>query len=189
MKADVADHPIFALAVYEDPNDPNDPCDPYPLLYAGGATDFLKYVYDPGSEKRTWVLADTLWGNIHALLVFDDGEEGAPPLYAGGWHPPPMEAWYHLCRWNGAWAPNMPGPSDHVLSLGVFDDRLGPRPALYAGGHFFGATDPGPTSVDSEHIARWGCACRGDLNHDGTVDMGDINPLVAAITNPATYAA
>lgn len=30
--------------------------------------------------------------------------------------------------------------------------------------------------------------CRGDLNNDGSVDFGDINPFVLALTNPAGFA-
>jgi hypothetical protein len=59
------------------------------------------------------------------------------------------------------------------------------------GGHFLTVGSLSPADTDSQSIARWGCltARRGDLNHDGSVTFGDINPFVLALSSPAGYAA
>jgi hypothetical protein len=167
---------ILSLGVYQDPNDAQ------PTLYAGGGNYLMKWT-------GSWSALDNtpIYGSVNALCVYDDG--GGSALYAGGWHPVNGN---HLARWDGVtWEPVNHDAGDHVWALGVLADGLSEFGGLYVGGHFVTAGNSAPYDTDSQYIARWGCitACRGDLNHDGTVGFGDINPFVLALSNPAGYAA
>jgi hypothetical protein len=169
---------ILALAVYQDANDPQ------PLLYAGG-DNFLKKWTGAGWSA----LDDTpISGPVFALRVYDDGT--GPGLYAGGEYPFPGTT--RMARWDGAgpWEYLANDANDHVWALGVLADGLSEYGGLYVGGHFHFVGNLFRGDTQSQYIARWGCitACRGDLNHDGSVNFGDINPFVAAMTNPAVYA-
>jgi hypothetical protein len=166
---------VYALAAYQQPDEVQ------PVLYAGGNESLKKWTggdWEPLLE-RGWVLA---------LHVYDDGR--GPALYVGGWGADPVGK-HFLMRWDGQWGTVAEGPGDHVYALATLHDGLSERPALYAGGHFVTAGNESWAETDSQYIARWGCltACRADLNNDGSVNFGDINPFVLALSNPAGYAA
>ena len=73
--------------------------------------------------------------------------------------------------------------NDVVLDLTLYPGAPGQAGELIAGGWF--TTAGGQVSA---YWARWGCPYRhGDLNCDGTVDFGDINPFVLALTSPTQY--
>ena len=168
---------ILSLAVYQDPNDTQ------PTLYAGGDNYLKKWT------GASWSVLDNtpISGPVHGLRVYDDGS--GPGLYMGGWYPYPGAT--HIARWDGQWETLANDVGDHIWALGVLADGLSERGGLYVGGHFRTAGNFSRTDTDSQYIARWGCvtACRGDLNHDGSVGFGDINPFVLALSIPAGYAA
>ena len=89
----------------------------------------------------------------------------------------------NIARWNGSdLAAAGQRDGQHLLrsciALTVYNGEL------IAGGYF--TTAGGQVSA---YWARWGCPHRhGDLNCDGTVDFGDINPFVLALSNPSAYA-
>jgi hypothetical protein len=83
----------------------------------------------------------------------------------------------HIARWDGnAWEPLGAGVSCgqlYVNALAVYNGEL------IAGGGF--ATAGGHVSA---YFARWACErCIGDLNCDGFIDFGDINPFVLCLSN------
>jgi hypothetical protein len=64
-----------------------------------------------------------------------------------------------------------------VFALAVYNDEL------VAGGDFTFAG-----GLASARWARWGCRlCRGDLNCDGKIDLGDINPFVLYLSDNAVW--
>jgi hypothetical protein len=79
-----------------------------------------------------------------------------------------------IARWNGsAWQPLRSGMDDCVYALTGYNGEL------VAGGSFTTAGD-----YVSCYWARWACEpCIGDLNCDGFIDFGDINPFVAYLSN------
>jgi hypothetical protein len=88
----------------------------------------------------------------------------------------------YIARWDGtSWEPLSSGMNTGVDALTVYNEEL------IAGGDF---TTAG--SVACNKIARWGCPyVVGDLNCDGAVNFGDINPFVLYLSNfsgwQATY--
>jgi len=89
----------------------------------------------------------------------------------------------HIARWDAsAWQPlgsGTGGTYPEVLALTAY------RGELIAGGDFATAG-----SYPSSCWARWRCPpCVGDLNCDGFIDLGDINPFVAYLSNYSAWQA
>jgi hypothetical protein len=124
-------------------------------------------------------------GEIHALVVFDDGD--GPDLYVGGYFELSVTNAANLARWSGtAWsALGALGPDHSVNALLVHDDGGGP--ALYAGG-FFTHVD----AIAANRVARWSGSAWSTL--DGPAGNGT-NDIVWALASyddgggPALYAA
>ena len=116
---------------------------------------------------------------VSALTVYPPQ---AGELIAGGWFTiaggNPAAC---IARWDGAtWQPLGSGMNGPVYALTVYPPQAG---ELIAGGEF--TTAGGQVSA---YWARWGCPYRhADLNCDGSLDFGDINPFVLALTNPTQY--
>ena len=106
--------------------------------------------------------------SVSALAIFDDGS--GPALYAAPAFPGP------IARWDGEQWQDFSAESDGtVYTMAVHDDGSGE--ALYVGGDF---AVIGDTEVSG--IARIrGCAapCPGDVTSDGTVDLADLNLVLA----------
>lgn len=124
-------------------------------LYAGGR--FTTAGGAPANYIAKWngvswqPLGTGMDRTVYALCVYN-GE-----LYAGGYFTTAggMTANY-VAKWNAAFwegvGGGLSGADRGVLALCVYDDGLGPAPALYAGGWFTQAGDSA-----SARIARWGC--------------------------------
>jgi len=105
-------------------------------------------------------------GPVNALAVYDDdGPMGTNPplLYIGGrFSLPPTgpTQFYNMATWDGVSLSGVGvnglggAGSDRITSLTVFDDGSGVGTALYAGGQFNNAENPGVT-VTLANIARW----------------------------------
>jgi hypothetical protein len=153
-----------------------------PALYVGGYFTHADGV--PASGIARWdgtsfsAVGESLGDvTILGLTAFDDGS--GPALYAAGYTS-------RVAKWDGQSWTLLPGAFDGTIyALGSFDDGSGP--ALWCVGDFL--------SVDgkaSARIARWGCVPNGlygDLNCDGTVDLGDVNPFVQYLSNFAAWQA
>ena len=126
-----------------------------------------------GSGTNIWVDAITVYPPQAGELI-----AGGAFTTAGG------NPAYRIARWDGAtWQPLGSGVNDSVYALTVYPGAPGQAGELIAGGNF--TTAGGQVSAS---WARWGCPYRhGDLNCDGTVDFGDINPFVLALANPTQY--
>ncbi|THB77364.1 MAG: hypothetical protein D3926_15645 [Desulfobacteraceae bacterium] len=151
------DSAVLALAVHdEDGTGPNTQA-----LYVGG--DFITAGGVTVNGIARWdgtnwsALGTGMSDMVLALTVFDaDGAgPGQPALYAGGaFETAGGTSAYGIARWDGtAWSALGDGMDDWVESLAVYDDGTGD--ALYAGGFFTTAYDPGPTAVPAQAIARW----------------------------------
>ncbi len=84
-----------------------------------------------------------------------------------------------IARWSveGEWQPLGSGMNYEVYALTVYNADL------IAGGWF---TTAG--GYVSRYWARWSCpACAGDLNCDGFIDFGDINPFVMYLSNCSAW--
>jgi len=160
----------YALAVFDDGSGA--------ALYAGG--DFVAAGGLAASHIAKWngsnwsaLSGDVIGWRISALTVFDDGS--GPALYAGGsYSSAGGVAARNIAKWDGlSWSLLGGGTSVGVRALTVFDDTSGQ--ALYAGGWF---TIAG--GVPSSYIAKWGgCACPGDVDIDGVVDVTDLTRLLS----------
>jgi hypothetical protein len=84
----------------------------------------------------------------------------------------------HIARWNGnTWQSLGPGMNGPVYGLAAYNDEL------IAGGYFWTAG-----GVGANYIAAGApVPCIGDLNCDGIVDFGDINPFVTYLTDVAAW--
>ncbi len=165
-----------SLAVFDDGRGP--------ALYAGGTAD-----YGAGSggivrwDGQTLRIVEGTEGwLVRSLAVHDDG--GGPALYAGLVQNVGAPGHAFLVRWDGQSWEMVGGDTDGtVTALASHDD--GPGAALYAGGWF-----PRAGGRPAGRIARWGRYPHpGDLNCDGHVDFGDVNPFVLALANPAAWQA
>ncbi|MFN0244029.1 MAG: hypothetical protein ACKVWV_14155 [Planctomycetota bacterium] len=89
--------------------------------------------WQPGFEPRG------LGGQARAMAVYDDGLGATPALYVGGLFssigalPAQSLARYDALGWTAATPMSGPAATAGVLALTVWNDGLGPRPALYAG--------------------------------------------------------
>jgi hypothetical protein len=181
---------VFVLTVFDDDGDGPNP----PALYAGGWFTMAGGV--PANNIAKW--DGTSWSplgqgvndQVWDLAVFDDDGPGPrpPALYVGGYFTTAGgQPANRLARWDGSsWEPVGGGINGDVEALAVFDDDgAGPHlPALFVGGLFTVAgTQP------SENIAAWTplYVPIGDMNCDGTVNFGDINPFVKYLTNFAGW--
>lgn len=133
-------------------------------------------------------------GDVQALAVLDDDGSGGHPsaLYAGGSFTEAGGLTVNgIAQWDGsAWSALGTGVVGAVRVLATFDDdAAGPNTdGLFVGGDLTGAG-----GLDVGALAKWSCVpiiiLRGDLNCDGIVDYGDINPFVLRLNNPSAYAA
>jgi hypothetical protein len=125
-------------------------------------------------DGSTWQpLGSGMFPWVQVLTVYNgDLIAGGPFTIAGG------VTCNGVARWDGSnWQALGSGISGSsmpmVFALAVFNGEL------IAGGDF---TTAGGHPVS--HIARWACTpCLGDLNCDGVIDFGDINPFVAHLCN------
>ena len=129
----------------------------------------------------TWQPLDSgMNESVYALTVYNGELIAGGDFTTAGGNPASR-----IARWNGAtWQPLASGMNSYVEALTVYPGAPGQAGELIAGGDF--ATAGGEVSA---YWARWDCPYRrGDLNCDGSVDFGDINPFVLALSNPSTYA-
>jgi hypothetical protein len=168
----------FATTVFDDGSGP--------ALYVGGS--FAAAGGVPVNSIARWdgahwtaVPAASLYGEITAMTVFDDGS--GPRLYVA-------TLGYYVWKWNGqTWTP-LPGSSlinqGPVHALGVFDDGSGP--ALYACGLF---TSIGSTAANS--IARWNGSSWSALGSGLTGPPDAVEPFALCVfddgSGPALYVA
>ncbi|MHC4652941.1 MAG: hypothetical protein ACYTES_19035 [Planctomycetota bacterium] len=172
---------VHALAVFDDGSGP--------ALYAGGnfttagggeANFIARWDGSSWSPLGIGMSGCNGGGNcspsVFELIGFDDGT--GPALYAGGRFASAggLDV-YGIATWDGAsWSAVGEGVSGgSVLGFGIFDDRSGAGPALYAGGAFAQAG-----GLVSERIGRWGCPVFGDLDGDGVVGLVDFELLLDA---------
>jgi len=173
---DGTDGPIFALTVFDDGSGP--------ALYAGGS--FLMAGEVEAKKIARWdgkswspLDAGITGGSVYTLTAFDDGS--GPALFAGGGFKSaggvPAN---RVAKWDGdRWSALDSGLNDWVSAFAVFDDGSGP--ALYAGGGFTTAD-----GVPSSYIAKWGgCACAGDVDVDGDIDVDDLTALLSNFGTPS----
>lgn len=160
-----------------------------PALYAGGFFPVPGFGLSKNIARwngLAWAPLGSGTGSaVYALSSFDDGQGDGPVLCAGGFFDTAGgQSAQRIARWNGAaWSPFDSGVGVGLQStkaLSPFDDDLDGVPALYAGGDF---TIAG--GLDSNRIARWGCAVAepcdpADLSCDGVVDGSDLGLLLAA---------
>ena len=173
---------VLALALFDD-----DGAGPHrPALYAGGY--FTAAGSGPAKLVACWdgsswsALGTGLTGTFcDALQVFDDGT--GPALYAAGYFSAAGgQPAGGIARWDGSAWSVIPGTSNIVRALAVFDDDgSGPHaPALYAGGGF---TSIG--GVAANRIARWdgtswtplGSGLDGAVRALAVYDPDDTGPL------------
>jgi hypothetical protein len=125
-------------------------------------------------------------GGVRAMTVWDADGAGPerPSLYVGGLFSrlPDGTVCNKIARWDGAQWHALGqgvtgfGAGTSVSALAVFDeDGPGPNPGgLYVGGLFYRAG-----SVETKHIARWGCPlppsppCYADCDGDGELAFFD----------------
>jgi len=167
---------IYALTVFDDGSGP--------ALYAGGS--FLMAGEVEAKKIARWdgkswspLGAGMSGTGVFALTAFDDGT--GPALYAGGaFQMAGGGPAKYVAKWDGsAWSPLDGGPNQQVNALAAFDDGSGP--ALYAGGWFTAAD-----GVPSSYIAKWGgCACAGDVDVDGDIDVDDLTTLLSSFGTPS----
>ncbi|MCH8807421.1 MAG: hypothetical protein IH986_15235 [Planctomycetes bacterium] len=153
-----------------------------PALFAGGS--FSQPVHFMACwDGRSWsAVGEPLNQRVQVLHSFDDGR--GPMLYAGGRFVRAGTLRVNLvARWDGAaWSNLGAGLGDAragVFGVTTYDDGTGP--GLFFGGNFQTA---GNFAVPG--VAKWGCV-RGDLNCDGVLNGGDIDPFFLALSDPAAY--
>lgn len=117
-----------------------------------------------------------------SMASYDTDPNDAAPakLYVGGAFTSPGS---RIAAWNGSsWEALDNGMDASVQALHVFDTPYNPTwPELFVGGQF---TSPG------SRFARWACSgavgpviVPGDMDCDGVVGFGDINPFVTYLSN------
>lgn len=123
------DSAVYALAVYDDGQGQG------PGLYVGGYYTTAGPISAAGIARwkgQTWSPLAGGSGVAYQLVVFDDGYDDRPALYAGGGA--------NIGRWNGAfWTyvnPQMNWPAGQIFSITTFDDHSGDGPALFVAGSF-----------------------------------------------------
>ena len=191
------DGQIEDLAVWDDGNGPALYVCGVAFFHAGGV-DAIKVAKWDG---QTWSnVGPGLANGVFALEVFDDGSGEA--LYATGnivGTADDLQDMSRFAKWDGTqWSPITPENPLSMLSgqstvpLAMFAGDLGDGPTLFAGGDFCQVWQDGAYHT-SELVAAWrGCVAPttpGDVNCDGLVNNGDIDPFVMALTDPAGYAA
>ncbi|MCH8806555.1 MAG: hypothetical protein IH986_10765 [Planctomycetes bacterium] len=177
---------VNALAVYDSGSGP--------ALYAAG--NFTLAGNAAVSNMARWdgsSWSDVAGGTddtITALQVFDDG--GGDELFVGGtFLTAGVVEVGQIAKWNGStWAGVgefglAGGVITSASALTVLDDGGGP--ALYVAGGFDSAG-----GINANNITRW-VPCPsfppGDMNCDGRLDGGDIDPFFLALGDPAAYTA
>jgi hypothetical protein len=124
-----ASGPVRATAAFDDGSGP--------ALFAGGTFQHAGGL--PANRVARWngvawtPLGSGLGGTVRALAAYDDGTGLA--LYAGGDFAGGI-ARFDGTSWTAPGGGLFNGIPNQVLALAVFDDGLGPRSALYAGGQF-----------------------------------------------------
>ena len=123
-------------------------------------------------------------GPAGEVATHNDGR--TPGLYAGGQLTRAGTLSVNrVARWDGAAWSNLGaglGDSRAVVSgVATYDDGTGL-------GIFFGGTFETAGNFTARGIAKWGCV-RGDLNCDGVLNGGDIDPFFLALGDPAAYQA
>ena len=177
-----------------------------PALFVCGV-NFFNAGGQPASKVAKWdgqnwsQVGLGLANGVLAIEVFNDGSGEA--LYACGniWATADInhsERFSRFAKWDGQqWSSIMPHDNTSymlngqaTIPLALFAGDIGDGPALYVGGDFCQVYQDG-SYHDSHLVAIWrGCntAAAGDLNCDGVVNFGDIDPFVLAMTDPAGYA-
>jgi hypothetical protein len=130
-----------------------------PALYAGG--EFITASGETVNRIAKW--DGSAWSplstgisnsnaRVYALTVFDDGSNGGPALYAGGFFSIVSGVGAsRIVKWDGtSWSPLTKRLNQAVEALTEFDDGSGSGPALYVGGRF---TSAGGESVN--RIGKW----------------------------------
>jgi trimeric autotransporter adhesin len=167
-----------------------------PALFASGYFSGFGGVSAPRIARWDGVswspVGDGIAGTmIDSLCVFDaDGDGPAPPaLYAGGSGYASGGYWPVFAAWDGAsWRAIPVGNVGAIYRLAIHDlDGAGPRlPVLVVGGSF---QSTGGRPARSLALYGVNVPLRADLNCDGQIDFGDINPFVNALVDPPAYAA
>ncbi len=157
-----------------------------------GASIF--YNADPNSRAPTELFADS-WSlglnqadNIDALLIIDNNEVGVFDLGD--------EVYFSLDA-NSPTLQILPDASDIGAAADIFRVRYGQGPQLFISVAELGLGHPADNidalevfpAVDATAFAehRGIRSLRGDLNCDGVVNNGDIDPFVIALNDPAMY--
>jgi Flp pilus assembly protein TadD len=143
----------------------------------------------PGDQFFPWIEVDQA-GRLH-IVSYDSRRTNQNDNNTHGW----FDAFYTCSTDGGAtW-------SEYCLSPAPFDSYYGNT----GGGQFmgdylglgFGGSRVYPCYASTQNlnldiftnVIVWAAATLGDLNCDGSVDFGDINPFVQIITDPAAWQA
>jgi hypothetical protein len=138
-----------------------------PALVAGGnffqsgATQVRKVARWTGAS---WVPIGTgiPSSGVDDLIAYDDRTGHGAELYAVGSFFTTPVPWRHFARFrNGSWEPLLTGFDTYARTLAVFDDHLGPAPALYVGGPFSTA-DGLPSNGIARYVPTALPGCTGD---------------------------
>jgi len=165
-------------------------------IFGGGNNKILKYnLAQAIANPLTTDIVDT--GDLLPVpLNYPAGGVYNGKLYiVGGQNPTTGEFYANLWEYDPA-APagsrlkdlGKPFPMPIVGAAAAVDQDTG---KLYVGGAFGKKTAGGAQINDSVlyvlDLAGGPTICRGDLNCDGKIDFGDINPFVLRLSNPASY--
>jgi hypothetical protein len=150
---------------------------PDPL--AGMPTQLYAAFYELGLQQSD---------DIDALLVFD--------VNADATYDPPDAVVFSLTYYSPSLS-TIPGASTQGAAADLFIVTPGQPPMLFAPASLLGLGSP-QDNIDALDVVLCpdssACALdyairalKGDLNCDGSVDFGDINPFVLALSNPTQY--
>lgn len=149
---------------------------PGPTLYVGGSFQTAStwgaqgFAAWDGAAWQPLELGGGIAGpSAFAVAAYDDGS--GPALYVGGRFPAAGgRAAANLARWDGSsWseAGGTGGSNPQVHTMAVFDDGLGPRPALYVGGQFSSVGGVAATAIGRWDGNQW--SAPGGLSNTATI--------------------
>ena len=160
IESGVPGWPRVTRELFVDPRDPN-------TIYHAGAVFGIAQVRRSTDAGATWTALDQGLPDVPVNVVVVDVRSTPPVIYAGA------DDGVYWTRNDGALWERFGTGIAHAPVIDLVLDL--PRRRLVAGTQGRGAW-----------TVRIGAT--GDINCDGSIDFGDIDPFVLALTDPTTYA-